>query len=41
VSPWGAGVHTYHKAEEACRSASRRQVVEFYVRAIQEGYFVV
>ena len=38
---WGAGVHTYHKAEAGLPLGIAPPVVEFYVRAIQEGYFVV
>jgi hypothetical protein len=38
---WGAGVHTYHKAEAGLPLGIAPPVVEFYVQAIQEGYFVV
>jgi hypothetical protein len=41
VTRWGAGVHTYHKAEPDLPLGIAPPVAEFYVRAIQEGYFVV
>jgi hypothetical protein len=41
VTQWGAGVHTYHKSEAGLPLGIAPPVVEFYVRAIQEGYFVV
>src|SRR5439155_16991067 len=41
VTQWGAGVHTYHKAEASLPLGIAPPVVELYVRAIQEGYFVV
>jgi len=41
VARWGAGVHTYHKAEPGLPLGVAPPVAEFYVRAIQEGYFVV
>jgi hypothetical protein len=41
VTRWGAGVHTYHKAEAGLPLGIAPPVVELYVRAIQEGYFVV
>ncbi len=41
VTRWGAGVHTYHKPEPDLPLGIAPPVAEFYVRAIQEGYFVV
>lgn len=41
VTRWGAGVHTYHKSEPGLPLGVAPPVAEFYVRAIQEGYFVV
>jgi hypothetical protein len=41
VTRWGAGVHTYHKSEPDLPLGIAPPVAEFYVRAIQEGYFVV
>ena len=41
VVQWGAGVHTYQKAEDGLPLGIAPPVIEFYVRAIQEGYFVV
>jgi len=41
VTQWGAGVHTYHKSEPGLPLGIAPPVAEFYVRAIQEGYFVV
>jgi hypothetical protein len=41
VTRWGAGVHTYHKSEPGLPLGIAPPVAEFYVRAIQEGYFVV
>jgi hypothetical protein len=41
VTRWGAGVHTYHKAEPDLPLGIAPPVAEFYVRAIKEGYFVV
>jgi hypothetical protein len=41
VTQWGAGVHTYNKAEPGLPLGIAPPVVEFYVRAIQEGYFLV
>jgi hypothetical protein len=41
VTRWGAGVHTYHKSEASLPLGIAPPVVELYVRAIQEGYFVV
>src|SRR3954471_970297 len=41
VTRWGAGVHTYHKSEAGLPLGIAPPVVELYVRAIQEGYFVV
>jgi hypothetical protein len=41
VVKWGAGVHTYHKSESGLPLGVAPPVAEFYVRAIQEGYFVV
>ena len=40
VTQWGAGVHTYHKSEPGLPLGIAPPVAEFYVRAIQEGYFV-
>jgi hypothetical protein len=40
VTQWDAGVHTYHKAEPGLPLGIAPPVAEFYVRAIQEGYFV-
>ena len=41
VTQWGAGVHTYHKSEPGLPLGIAPPVAEFYVRAIQGGYFVV
>ena len=41
LTRWGAGVHTYHKAEADLPFGIAPPVAEFYVQAIQEGYFVV
>ena len=41
VVQWGAGVHTYNKAEAGLPLGIAPPVAEFYVQAIQEGYFVV
>ncbi len=41
VTRWGAGVHTYHKSEPGLPLGIAPPVAEFYVRAIQEGYFLV
>jgi hypothetical protein len=41
VTRWGAGVHTYHKSEPNLPLGVAPPVAEFYVKAIQEGYFVV
>jgi hypothetical protein len=41
VTQWGAGVHTYHKSEPGLPLGIAPPVAEFYVRAIQEGYFAV
>jgi hypothetical protein len=41
VTRWGAGVHTYHKSEAGLPLGIAPPVVDLYVRAIQEGYFVV
>jgi hypothetical protein len=41
VTRWGAGVHTYQKAEPDLPLGIAPPVIEFYVRAIQEGYFLV
>ena len=41
LTRWGAGVHTYHKAEADLPLGIAPPVAEFYVRAIQEGYFGV
>jgi hypothetical protein len=41
VTRWGAGVHTYHKPEPGLPLGIAAPVAEFYVTAIQEGYFVV
>ena len=41
VTQWGAGVHTYHKSEPGLPLGIAPPVAEFYLRAIQEGYFVV
>jgi hypothetical protein len=41
VTQWGAGVHTYHKSEPGLPLGIAPPVAEFYVTAIQEGYFVV
>jgi hypothetical protein len=41
VTQWGAGVHTYHKSEPGLPLGIAPPVAEFYVRAIQAGYFVV
>jgi hypothetical protein len=41
VTRWGAGVHTYHKSEPGLPLGVAPPVAEFYVKAIQEGYFVV
>jgi hypothetical protein len=41
VTQWGAGVHTYHKSEPGLPLGVAPPVAEFYVNAIQEGYFVV
>jgi hypothetical protein len=40
VTRWGAGVHTYHKAEAGLPLGIAPPVAGFYVRAIQEGYFL-
>jgi hypothetical protein len=40
VTQWGAGVHTYHKSEEGLPLGVAPPVTEFYVKAIQEGYFL-
>ncbi|MGH6769873.1 MAG: hypothetical protein ACRECO_12735 [Xanthobacteraceae bacterium] len=40
VTRWGAGVHTYHKSEPGLPLGIAPPVAEFYVRAIQEGYFL-
>jgi hypothetical protein len=40
VTRWGAGVHTYHKPEPGLPLGIAPPVAEFYVRAIQEGYFL-
>ena len=40
VVQWGAGVHTYQKAEDGLPLGIAPPVIEFYVRAIQEGYFL-
>ena len=40
VVQWGAGVHTYHKAEQGLPLGIAPPVIDFYVRAIQEGYFL-
>jgi hypothetical protein len=41
VVKWGAGVHTYHKAEPGLPLGVAPPVAEFYVKAIQAGYFLV
>jgi hypothetical protein len=41
VVKWGAGVHTYHKSEPGLPLGVAPPVAEFYVKAIQEGYFHV
>jgi hypothetical protein len=41
VVKWGAGVHTYHKAEPGLPLGVAPPVAEFYVNAIKEGYFAV
>ena len=41
VTRWGAGVHTYHKSEPDLPLGIAPPVAELYVKAIQEGYFVV
>jgi pimeloyl-ACP methyl ester carboxylesterase len=41
VVQWGAGVHTYHKSEPGLPLGVAPPVAELYVKAIQEGYFVV
>ena len=41
VTKWGAGVHTYNKSEPGLPLGIAPPVAEFYVRAIQEGYFGV
>src|SRR5262245_24904297 len=41
LTQWGAGVHTYHKAEPGLPLGIAPPVVELCVRAIEEGYFVV
>ena len=40
VTRWGAGVHTYQKAEPGLPLGIAAPVVGFYVNAIQEGYFL-
>jgi hypothetical protein len=40
LTRWGAGVHTYHKAEPGLPLGIAPPVVEFYVTAIKEGYFI-
>jgi hypothetical protein len=39
VVKWDAGVHTYHKAEPGLPLGVAPPVAEFYVKAIQAGYF--
>ena len=39
VVKWGAGVHTYHKAEPGLPLGVAPPMAEFYVQAIQGGYF--
>jgi hypothetical protein len=41
VVKWGAGVHTYNKSEAGLPLGVAPAVAEFYVKAIQEGYFLV
>ena len=41
VVQWGAGVHTYNKPEAGLPLGIAPPVAEFYVQAIQAGYFVV
>ena len=41
MTQWGAGVHTYNKSEPDLPLGVAPPVAEFYVKAIQEGYFVV
>jgi hypothetical protein len=41
VTQWGAGVHTYHKAEPGLPLGIAAPVADFYVQAIQQGYFLV
>jgi hypothetical protein len=41
VTQWGAGVHTYHKSEPGLPLGIAPPVAEFYVKAIQDGYFLV
>jgi len=40
LTQFGAGVHTYQKSEPDLPLGIAPTVAEFYVRAIQEGYFV-
>src|SRR5439155_24544943 len=41
LTRWGAGVHAYNKAEPGLPLGIAPPAAEFYVHAIQEGYFVV
>ena len=41
LTRFGAGVHTYHKAEPGLPLGIAPPVAEFYVTAIREGYFLV
>jgi hypothetical protein len=40
LTRFGAGVHTYNKAEPGLPFGIAPPVTEFYVRAIQDGYFL-
>lgn len=40
LTRWGAGVHTYHKAEPGLPLGIAPPVAEFYVTAIKQGYFL-
>ena len=41
LTRFGTGVHTYHKSEPSLPLGIAPSVAEFYVTAIQEGYFLV
>lgn len=41
VTRWGAGVHTYNKAEDGLPLGIAAPAIGYYVEAIKSGYFVV